>query len=72
MEGVVTGGLECGQGSGEAQGHDQVFESSVAGAEGCSPCFSFLAVEGVVGTTNIELGGNAGPLDRLEGLVDER
>jgi len=71
-EDVVHEVLEGGWSIGEAKGHDEAFEVTIACPEGCFPFIARFDTEKVVGTTEVEFGEDFGATETVEGFRDER
>ena len=55
-EDVVHQTLERSRGVGKSEGHDEIFEASVAGLEGCLPLVTLGDPEEVVSAAEIDFG----------------
>jgi hypothetical protein len=64
--------LERCWGVGEAERHDEAFEVTVAGAEGCLPLVAGLDAEEIIGAAEVDLGEDFGASEAVEGFRNER
>jgi hypothetical protein len=63
--------LERCWGIGEAERHDEAFEVTVAGAEGCLPLVAGLDAEEIIGAAEVDLGEDFGASEAVEGFRNE-